>query len=113
MKNKHDIYRLYGGVRYAYTNFKFDIDHPDVIDPVWGDKGPFTLHDVKAYYHWMEAVFGVDAKIVGPVHLGWTVRYMRRLFYDDGDFGNSWYVPGYGKQGGSHIWGTFEVLFAF
>lgn len=113
MKNKHDIYRLYGGVRYAYTNFKFDIDHPDVIDPVWGDKGPFTLHDVKAYYHWMEAVFGVDAKIVGPVHLGWTVRYMRRLFYDDGDFGNSWYVPGYGKQGGSHIWGTFEVLFEF
>ncbi len=47
------------------------------------------------------------------MHLGWTIRYMRRLAHDDGDFGNTWYVPGYGKQGGSHIWGTFELLFEF
>ena len=60
MKNKHDIYRLYGGVRYAYTSYKFDIDHPDVTDPVWGNKGSFVLHDVRANYHWAEAVFGVD-----------------------------------------------------
>lgn len=113
MKNKHDIYRLYGGVRYAYTSYKFDIDHPDVTDPVWGNKGSFTLHDVQANYHWAEAVFGVDAKIAGPVHLGWTIRYMRRLFHDDGGYGNTWYVPGYGKQGSSHIWGTFEILFDF
>ena len=113
MKNKHDIYRLYGGVRYAYISYKFDIDHPDVIDPVWGNKGSFTLHDVKANYHWAEAVFGVDAKIAGPVHLGWTIRYMRRLFHDDGGYGNTWYVPGYDKQGSSHIWGTFEILFDF
>ena len=28
MKNKHDIYRLYAGVRYAYTRFKYDIFNP-------------------------------------------------------------------------------------
>lgn len=110
MKNKHDIYRLYAGMRYAYTNFKFDIDHPDVIDPVWGDKVPFSMHGVKAYYHWLEAVFGTDAKVVGPVRLGWTIRYLRRLVHDDGDIGNTWYVPGFGKQSSSHVWGTFEIL---
>ncbi|MFW9601463.1 MAG: DUF6048 family protein, partial [Prevotella sp.] len=24
-KNKHDIYRVYGGFRYAYTSFKYDV----------------------------------------------------------------------------------------
>lgn len=110
LKNKHDIYRLFAGVRYAYTNFKFNIDHPDVTDPVWGDKVPFSLHDVKAQYHWMEAVFGTEAKIIGPVSLGWTFRYRRRIAHKDGDFGNPWYVPGFGKQGSSCIWGTFELM---
>lgn len=110
MKNKHDIYRLYAGFRYAYTNFKFDIDHPDVVDPVWGGETPFRGHDIKANYSWLEALFGIDAKIAGPVHLGWSVRYKRRLTHDDGNMGNTWYVPGYGKQGGSRLGGTFEVM---
>lgn len=113
MKNKHDIYRLYAGVRLAYTNFKFDVDHPDIIDPVWGDPTPFRGHDIKANYSWMEALFGIDAKIAGPVHLGWTVRYKRRLMHDDGDIGNTWYVPGFGKQGGTRLGGTFEVMLEF
>lgn len=111
LKNKHDIYRLYGGFRFAYTNFKFDIDHPDVIDPVWGGTTPFYGHDIKANYSWLEGVFGLDAKITGPLHLGWTVRYKRRLTHDDGSMGNVWYVPGFGKQGGTRLGGTFEIIF--
>ena len=63
MKNKHDIYRLYGGVRYAYTSFKYDIEHPGVTDPYWGDVAEFSAKDVKAHYHWAEVVFGVEANI--------------------------------------------------
>ena len=110
MKNKHDIYRLFAGVRYAFTSFKFDIDRPNVTDPVWGDEVPFSLHDVKAQYHWMEAVLGTEAKIVGPVSLGWTFRYRRRIAHKDGGYGNPWYVPGFGKQGSSRIWGSFELM---
>lgn len=36
LKNKHDIYRLYGGFRYGFTSYKYDISGPDVTDPVWG-----------------------------------------------------------------------------
>ena len=60
---------------------------------------------------WAEFVFGVDAKIWGPVRMGWSLRYKRRLFHDDGDYGNTWYVPGFGKQGGSRFGGTFNVSF--
>lgn len=110
MKNKHDIYRLYLGFRYAYTSFKFDVDHPDIVDPVWGGKTPFHGHDIKANYHWMELLLGIDAKIWGPLHLGWSARYKRRLHYGNGELGNVWYVPGYGKQGSTRLGGTFDII---
>lgn len=111
MKNKHDIYRLYGGARYAYTNFKYDMFSPGLTDPVWRDHVEYKADDVKCYYHWLEFVFGVDAKIWGPVHLGWSVRYKRRLAHEEGDLGNAWYVPGYGKTGSSRLGGTFNIIF--
>lgn len=111
MKNKHDIYRIYAGFRYAFTSYKFDIEGHDIKDPVWGNDVKYEATGVEASYHWIEGVFGVDAKIWGPFRLGWSLRYRRRLIHDDGNVGNTWYVPGYGKQGGSRLGGTFNVTF--
>lgn len=111
IKNKHDDYRLYAGFRYALTYYKFDIASHGVDDPVWGGEADYSLKDIDANYHWLEGVVGVDAKIFGPLRLGWSVRYRRRLLHDDGTAGNTWYVPGYGKQGGSRLGGTFNVIF--
>lgn len=60
-------------------------------------------------YHWLEAVFTIDAKIFGPVRMGWSVRYKRRLFHTHGDIGEAWYVPGYGKSGNSRLGGEFNI----
>lgn len=109
LKNKHDDYRLFGGFRYAFTYYKYDVWAPDVNDPVWGGSAPFSANGVSANYHWLEGLFGVDAKIWGPVRMGWSFRYKRCLFHKEGDIGNTWYVPGYGKQGGSRLGGTFNV----
>ncbi len=109
LKNKHDIYRLFAGVRYAFTSYKYDLSHPGMTDPVWGDTAEYTANGVKCSSQWLEAVFGVDAKMWGPVHLGWSVRYRSRLSHDDGDLGNSWYVPGFGTSGSSNIGGTFNI----
>lgn len=110
-KNKHDAYRVYAGARYAMTYYKFDVVGSGLKDPVWGDDVDYNVKGMKAYYHWMEAVFGVDAKIAGPLRLGWSVRYRRRIVHDDGNIGKTWYVPGYGKQGGSRLGGTFNIIF--
>lgn len=110
-KNKHDAYRVYVGARYAMTYYKFDVVGSGLKDPVWGDDVDYNVKGMKAYYHWMEAVFGVDAKIAGPLRLGWSVRYRRRITHDDGNIGKTWYVPGYGKQGGSRLGGTFNIIF--
>lgn len=109
MKNKHDDYRVFVGVRYALTYFKYDAWTAGVDDPVWGDNADYRIDSEKCYYHWAEGVVGVDAKIWGPVRLGWSVRYRRRLLHDDGNYGNCWYVPGFGKQGGTRLGGTFNV----
>ena len=110
MKNKHDSYRLYGGVRYAYTNFKYEFSHPGLDDPIWGQHADFQAKDVSCYYHWAEIVFGVDATIWGPVHLGWSGRYKKRLAYGKSEYGNCWYVPGFGKTGSTRLGGTFNII---
>lgn len=109
LKNKHDIYRLFAGARYAFTSFKYDLSYPGMTDPVWGNTAPFGANGVKCSYQWIEAVVGVDAKMWGPIHLGWSVRYRSRLSYNDGPLGNSWYVPGFGTSNGSNIGGTFNI----
>ncbi len=111
MKDKHDIYRMYGGLRYAFTSFKFDVASKGMTDPVWGDYVPYEAEGVHASYHWLELVFGVDATLWGPLHLGWTVRYRNRLFSNIDDFDNCWYVPGFGKHGRTQIGATFNIIF--
>jgi len=113
LKNKHDIYRLFGGLRYGFSSYKYDLTGPEMTDPVWGTTSPYEAKDVSCSYHWMEVAFGVDAKIWGPIRMGWSVRYKRRIAHNDGDLGNTWYVPGFGKQGTSRFGGTFNIAYEF
>lgn len=110
MKNKNDDYRLYVGVRYGYSKFKYSVTHPGLNDPVWKTQIPFDLTDIDNQFHWMEWVVGVDAKIWGPFRLGWSVRYKRRLANTKNEAGHPWYVPGFGKYSGTPLGGTFNVI---
>lgn len=109
LKNKHDIYRAYAGFRYGYTSFKYDFFSPGMTDPVWGGRADYCAKDISAYYHWLEGVFTIDAKVWRCIRLGWSARYKRRVAHDEGPYGNAWYVPGYGKQGNVRLGGTFNV----
>ncbi|WP_311416738.1 DUF6048 family protein, partial [Hoylesella shahii] len=110
MKNKHDVYRVYVGARYAFTSFKYDVGSSVLNDPVWQDHAAIQINNASAHCHWAELVFAVDAKIWGPLHLGWSARYRRRLAHNDGDAGNVWYVPGFGKTGTSRLGATFNII---
>ena len=110
LRDKHGPYRLYGGLRYAFTSYKVDIDCKDLVDPYWKWNTPFGVKDEPCNYHWLEAVLGVDAKIFGPLHLGWSVRYKRRIAHKDGIMGRTWYVPGYGLEEDTRLDGTFNVI---
>ena len=111
LKDKHGSNRLYAGLRYAFTSYKVNISRPDFPDPVWLWNTGYDVKDASCSHHWIEAVVGVDSKIFGPLHLGWSLRYKRRISHsEDGDFGKTWYVPGYGIYGDTRLGGTFNVI---
>jgi hypothetical protein len=110
LKDKHGANRLYGGLRYAFTSYKVDISRPDFPDPVWLWDTGYGIKDAQCNFHWIEAVVGVDAKIYGPLHLGWSLRYKRRIAHKEGEFEKTWYVPGFGIYGDTRLGGTFNVI---
>lgn len=110
-KDKHDGYRLYGGLRYGFTSFNSSISSHTTVDPIYGGEANYSITDEKSSFHWLEGVFGVDAKIAGPFRMGWSVRYKRKLTSSDVTTGSVWYVPGFGTDGSSHWGGTFNLTF--
>lgn len=110
LKQKHGPNRMYGGFRYAFTSYKVDLWRSDFPDPVWLWDTGFGVHSEACSQHWLEGVLGIDAQILGPLHLGWSVRYRRRIAHNDGIIGKTWYVPGFGIWGDTRLGGTFNVI---
>lgn len=110
LKQKHGPYRLYAGLRYAYTSYKVDLARDNFPDPVWQWDTSFGVKDEPCSYHWAEVALGVDAKVFGPFHLGWSVRYKRRIAHSEGNFGKTWYVPGFGVSDSDLLSGTFNII---
>ncbi len=106
----HSGNRILGGVRYGYSSFDYDLSGPDIIDPVYGTATPYIFKDINSAAHWIDLVFGLEAKVWGSIHLGWSVRYRLRLSSTDSELGEAWYVPGFGRNGGSTLSGTFNVI---
>ncbi len=108
-KDKHDIYRVMVGARYAMTSFKTEASG-DVTDPYWKGKAPYHVETDNCFFHWAELLFAVDAQIFGPVRLGWSVRYKIKLGQSDTGLNELWYIPGFGKKG-NKLGGTFNISF--
>lgn len=109
MNNKHTGNRVFVGLRYGFTSYKVDISHPVFQDPLWQWDTTFEVEGTSCRQHWGEVVFGLDGKLFGPVHLGWSGRYRVRISHRDGEMGKTWYVPGYGLQDTSVLGYTFYV----
>jgi hypothetical protein len=110
LRKKHQSNRLYAGFRYAFTSYKVDIIRENLPDPVWMSQTGFGVEDMSCNMHWLEAVLGIDAKVFGPLHLGWTVRYKRRISHNDGTLGATWYVPGFGVNDKDQLAANFNVI---
>lgn len=111
LKNLRSGNRLYAGVRYGFTSFKYDVSAPDIVDFHYGTSHPFSYSGISGNAHWGEVLFGLEARVWGMLHLGWSVRYRLRFHNKTSDYGNPWYIPGYGKCDSHALGGTFNVIF--
>lgn len=109
MKKKHTGNRVYAGLRYGFTSYKVDIYAESLVDPVWQQPVSYGVAGESCRQHWAEVLFGLEAKVAGPLHLGWSVRLKRRLFHNDGLTEKTWYVPGFGTQGTTRLGAAFYV----
>lgn len=113
-KDKLSDNRIYGGLRFGYTSFNYDLDAPTIQDPFWTDKEiEFNYKKVKSNAFWTEFVFGLETNVWRNIKLGWTARYKRRLHHKTGEHGSAWYVPGYGENNSHTMTGTFNVVYQF
>ena len=97
-KQKHDDYRVFVGARYGFTTFSFEADGV-ITDPVWGGTTPYKIEQSGCSYHWADLLFGLDAKVVDKLHVGWSLRYRLKLAEKGLENGELWYIPGFGKNG--------------
>lgn len=110
-KKKRTGNRVYAGIRYGFSSFKYDIGSPAFQDPVWGTPIPFDYRGLRGKVQWGELVFGVQARLWSIFHLGWSVRYKVRFSNKGEGPGGAWYVPGFGKNDTSGLGGTVNVIF--
>ncbi len=113
LRRKHSPYLLYIGGRYAFTAYDYSIDCRPLTDPVWKWPTSFGAADVPGRMHWLELVFGLDARVAGPLRMGWSARFRRRLYHNDIPTGNAWYVPGFGIFGSTRLAATFNIGLEF
>ena len=109
LKKKHSPYLLYIGLRYAFTSYKVTMERQNFVDPVWLWDTGYGVVDEPCSLHWAELTFGLDARVFGPVRLGWSARYRRRIYRNEGVMDNAWYVPGYGISGSSRLGAMFNI----
>lgn len=103
--------RIFVGLRYGFSTFKYDLDGPDITDAVYGTSTPFRYSGLKSTAGWGEVVAGLEAKVWGMLHLGWSVRYRMRIHNKKTEVGEAWYIPGFGKSDSHALGGTFNVIF--
>lgn len=106
--------RIFGGARLGYTSFKYDFNAPTMHDPVWTDQTTeIKYSNIKSNALWCEFLFGLETKIWSNFRMGWTARYKRCFNVKASNFGEPWYIPGYGKNNDHLFTGTFNLIYEF
>jgi len=108
LKNKFQDNRLYVGLRYGISRFNYDISGNNIKDPIWENEEEFNKTGIGCTSHWAEVVFGIQAKLVSIVHLGWSIRYKFKIHDSNTTYVNPPFVPGYGS---TTFGGSFNLIF--
>lgn len=111
LRNRRSGNRLLGGIRLAYTKYKFDLTAPGLTDPVYHTTRPFTFQGQNASLFWGELVGGLQTNIFKFLRLGWTIRLRIPLYEKAPAVGKAAYIPGFGKGSETLFGGTFNIIF--
>lgn len=90
---------IYGGLRYGFSSFSYDVDIPPMTDPTFGNTSiSGSYHGITSSAHWLEVVAGIHVKVYKNFCMGWSLRYKSMLNLGKGYNTEPWYIPGFGKN---------------
>lgn len=107
--NSNPDYSFFAGLRYGFSPFSYSVDDINMKPGYWGEGASFNIPAQHATVGWMEVVAGLRVKIWGPISAGWTVRYKSILHRSHSQYGEPWYVPGFGAPGA--LSGSFSISY--
>lgn len=103
--------RMLLGLRYGFSSFGYDYSNPNFVDNVYGSQGSLSFTGLNGNMHWLEFCIGVETRLWSIVRLGFNVRYKGRIYSKFSEHGEPWFVPGYGKNGGTTWGGSVNLMF--
>lgn len=101
-------YQVYLGLRFGYSNFKYEIADVTINSDYWGQTNNFTITDQKAYSLYGQAVAGIKVKIWKQISMGWSFRYGFKMKSTEGSNSTPWFIPGYGTGA---LNATFSLIY--
>lgn len=108
--NSNPKYMMFAGVRYGFTPFRFSVTDITLSNDYWDETERFSIPSQSATAGFWELLLGIRVNIVGPLSLGWTVRYHSLLHESSSPYGKAWYIPGFGSRNSS-LTATFSLTY--
>lgn len=108
--NSNPDYMLYAGARFGFSPFKFSVTDVTTNNGYWDEDNRFDIPSQSVTASFFEFLLGLRVKIHKAFSLGWTVRYRSVLHQSKTDYGEAWYIPGYGAKTAS-LGATFSLTY--
>ena len=108
--NKEKAYQIYAGVRYGITPFSFKVTDVDIDNSYWDETYTTSIPSQNVFAGYGEVVLGIKVQIHKEWSLGWTFKYHTMLHESKCEYGEPWYIPGFGSRGSS-LTGAFNVMY--
>lgn len=112
------------GLRYGVSSFKYDVTsvgiddpiyggsyNPDIVDEVWNGSVLYKHPGMKGSMQWLELCFGIRARLSKQIQMGWAMRFKFKVSGSVDEYGDPWYVPGFGRYGSNTIGLSYSIIY--
>ena len=108
MYKSNPDYQVYLGIRFGYTDYKYEITDVTINSNYWGQTNHFSITDQHASAFYGQALAGLKVKIWKWFSLGWSLRYGFKIKQTKPANSNPWFIPGFGTGA---LNATFSLIY--
>lgn len=108
--NNSPAYQLRAMLRYGFSAFRWSVDDVTLDNSYWGPPATFSIPPRSTTAGWLEVGLNIHVKIVGPLSMGWAVKFHKILHESNCPDGKPMVIPGFGKRTGA-ITGAFSIYY--